>query len=102
MIWTKFKVDTDSLSNWRQIGEISRVFDISVIGHSSENPHWQTLFEMALFEGGRPGLVVPSRWDSEFGEVVGIAWNHSTETARVVALSMPIIMAAKKVYIFIP
>jgi len=95
----EFKIDTDSLSNWRQIGEKSRVYDISVIRHSSENPHWQTLFDMTLFEGGRPVLVVPSNWDADFGDVVGIAWNHSTETARVVALSMSIIKAAKKVYI---
>jgi len=92
-------VDMRSLTNWRQVGEISRVFDISVIGHSSDNPHWQTLFEMALFEGGRPVLVVPSKWNQDFGDTIGIAWNHSTETARVVALAMPIIRTAKKVYI---
>ena len=52
-------VDMTSLSNWRQVGEICRVYDVSIIGRSNENPHWQTLFEMALFEGGRPVLVVP-------------------------------------------
>ena len=92
-------VDMTSLTNWRQVGEMCRVFDISVIGHSADNPHWQTLFEMALFEGGRPVLVVPPNWDNDFGDTIGIAWNHSTETARVMAFSMPIIRAAKKVYI---
>ena len=92
-------VDMTSLSNWRQVGEICRVYDVSIIGRSNENPHWQTLFEMALFEGGRPVLVVPPSWGGKFGETVGIAWNHSTETARVLALSMPIIRMAKKVIV---
>ena len=92
-------VDMTSLSNWRQVGEICRVQDLTMVGRSRENPHWQTLFEMALFEGGRPVLVVPQKWEGDFGNTVGIAWNHSTETARVLALSMPIIRCAKKVYI---
>ena len=90
-------VDMTSLSNWRQVGEICRVQDVTMVGRSRENPHWQTLFEMALFEGGRPVLVVPQKWEGDFGDTVGIAWNHSTETARVLALSMPIIRCAKKV-----
>jgi nucleotide-binding universal stress UspA family protein len=87
------------LSNWRQVGEVGRVYDITIVGRSPENPHWQTLFEMALFEGGRPVMVVPQNYDRPFGDTVGIAWNHSTETARVLALSMPIIKSAKKVFI---
>ena len=92
-------IDMKSLSNWRQVGEICRVYDIAIIGRSKNNPHWQTLFEMALFEGGRPVLVVPPSWNGKFGETIGIAWNHSTETARVLALSMPIIQMAKKVWL---
>lgn len=95
----KLNVEMSSLSNWRQVGEICRVYDMTIVGRSPENPHWQTLFEMALFEGGRPVLVAPQHWDRTFGDTVGIAWNHSTETARVLALSMPIIKSAKKVYI---
>ena len=79
-------VDMTSLSNWRQVGEICRVQDVTMVGRSRENPHWQTLFEMALFEGGRPVLVVPQKWEGDFGDTIGIAWNHSTETARVLSL----------------
>jgi nucleotide-binding universal stress UspA family protein len=95
----KLNLDMESLSNWRQVGEVCRIHDVSLVGRSIENPHWQTLFEMALFEGGRPVVVVPQNWNKPFGDTVGIAWNHSTETARVLALSMPIIKRAKKVYI---
>ncbi len=92
-------LNMSGLSNWRQVGEICRVYDVSIVGRSRENPHWQTLFEMALFEGGRPVIVVPQNWSGHFGETIGIAWNRSTETARVVALSMPLIAQAKKVFI---
>ena len=92
-------VDMSGLSNWRQVGEVCRVHDIAMVARSPDNPHWQTLFEMALFEGGRPVMLVPEGWDKPYGDTVGIAWNHATETARVVAMGMPIIAQAKKVVV---
>lgn len=93
----RLTIDTTGLSNWRQVGEISRINDVSLVARAPENPHWQTLFEMALFEGGRPVVLVPENWSAPFGDTVGIAWNHATETARVVALSLPILTMAEKV-----
>lgn len=95
----RLTIDTTGLSNWRQVGEICRINDISLVARAPENPHWQTLFEMALFEGGRPVVLVPENWIGPFGDTVGIAWNNATETARVVALSLPILSAAKKVLV---
>jgi nucleotide-binding universal stress UspA family protein len=95
----RLTVDMAGLSNWRQVGEVCRVHDVAMVARSPENPHWQTLFEMALFEGGRPVVLVPENWTGQFGDTIGIAWNHSTETARVLALSMPILTQAKKVYV---
>jgi nucleotide-binding universal stress UspA family protein len=92
-------VDMAGLSNWRQVGEVCRVHDIALVARSPDNPHWQTLFEMALFEGGRPVMLVPEGWSKPYGDTVGIAWNHATETARVVAMGMPIISKAKKVVV---
>jgi nucleotide-binding universal stress UspA family protein len=92
-------VDMSGLSNWRQVGEVCRVHDIALVACSPDNPHWQTLFEMALFEGGRPVMLVPEGWNKPYGDTIGIAWNHATETARVVAMGMPIIAKAKKVVV---
>lgn len=92
-------IDVSGISNWRQIGEASRVHDIALFSRSPDNPHWQTLFEMALFEGGRPAALIPEQWERPFGDTVGIAWNHSTETARVVALAMPILRVAARVVV---
>ncbi len=92
-------VDMSAISNWRQVGEAARVHDVSLYTRSKDNPHWQTLFEMALFEGGRPTILIPEQWERPFGDVVGIAWNHATETARVVALAMPVLRAASRVVV---
>jgi nucleotide-binding universal stress UspA family protein len=54
-------------------------------------------FEAALFESGRPVLVVPQRVGQTLGDNVLIAWNGSTETARTVALAMPILKKAQRI-----
>ncbi len=95
----RLTIDMTGLSNWRQVGEVCRIHDVSLIARSPDNPHWQTLFEMALFEGGRPVILVPESWEGGFGDTVGIAWNHSTETARTVAMSIPLLERADKVYV---
>jgi nucleotide-binding universal stress UspA family protein len=54
-------------------------------------------FEAALFESGRPVLVVPQRVGQTLGDNIVIAWNGSTETARTVALAMPILKKAQRI-----
>ena len=50
--------------------------------------------EAALFESGRPIVITPAKPGKALGENVVIAWNNSTETARTVALSMPLLADA--------
>jgi nucleotide-binding universal stress UspA family protein len=53
--------------------------------------------EAALFESGRPVLLVPPSSPGPIGETIVIAWNGSTETARTVALGMPFLLKAQRV-----
>jgi nucleotide-binding universal stress UspA family protein len=55
------------------------------------------MLESALFESGRPVLLAPQTPGATFGENVAIAWNCSTETARTVAFSMPLLERARSV-----
>ena len=55
------------------------------------------LSESALFESGRPVLLAPQTPVDVCCEKVIIAWNSSTETARTVALSMPLLVRARSV-----
>lgn len=83
------------------IGSFGRVFDLIVLGRPGrgEEPPRQATLEAALFEGGRPVLMVPPRTPAAIGETIVIAWNGSTETARTVALGMPILTKASRVIV---
>lgn len=56
-------------------------------------------FDAALFDTGRPVLLVPSKPVSDLGETVAVAWNHSREAARAVAAALPFLAKAKKVLV---
>jgi nucleotide-binding universal stress UspA family protein len=83
------------------IGSFGRVFDLIVLGRpgSRDEPPRLATLEAALFEGGRPVLMVPPSSPASIGETIVIAWNGSTETARTVALAMPILQKAGRVVV---
>src|SRR4051794_25841287 len=89
----RFDPDSTGLSfGWRRsaleeddfVGSYGRAFDIIVLGRPSAHPTppRRPAIEAALFEGGRPVLLVPPGPPATLGTTVVIAWNRSTETAR--------------------
>src|SRR5215212_8234746 len=83
------------------MGSYARTFDITVVGPPSDvinHPRVATA-EAALFESGRPVLIAPPTVPRSLGGNIGIAWNRSAETARAVALSMPLLAAARQITI---
>jgi nucleotide-binding universal stress UspA family protein len=81
------------------IGEYGRVFDLIAVGKPDNGvnaPRRQT-FESALFESGRPVLIVPALLPQTLGDCVAIAWNGSSETARSIAFAMPLLTRARDV-----
>lgn len=98
--------DTGAASaSWREfeglegqvLGDYGRVFDLIIIGRGFGYPwsDWDAMCEAALFECGRPVLITPDG-KSNIGEHAAIAWNGSTETARTIALSMPLLLQSKQ------
>jgi nucleotide-binding universal stress UspA family protein len=84
-------------------GSRGRVFDVTVVGRpgtTATSPHMSTL-ETALFESGRPILIAPPKAPERLGEIVTIAWNGSTETARAVAFAMPVLKRAGRVVVLV-
>ena len=79
------------------VASFGRVFDLIVLGRPRppDAPLRLATVEAALFESGRPVLLVPPSSPGSIGETVVIAWNWSTETARTVALGMPILAQAR-------
>jgi nucleotide-binding universal stress UspA family protein len=81
------------------IGSYGRVFDLIVLGRpgsAPENPRMPPL-ESALFDAGRPVLIVPKTVPKTIGRNVLVAWNRSTEQAHTNAFAMPILQRADKV-----
>jgi nucleotide-binding universal stress UspA family protein len=81
------------------VGYLGRVFDITVVGRPEQRvsgPRALTL-DAALFDSGRPVLIAPPKAPASIGSNVVIAWNRSTETARCVALALPVLEAARSV-----
>ncbi len=83
------------------VGSYARVFDATVLGRPGSDtvyPSMATL-EAALFESGRPILIAPPSPPGSLGEIVVIAWNRSTETARATAFAMPFLRKARRVVV---
>lgn len=81
------------------IGSLGRVFDLTVLGRpgsAAENPRMAPL-EAALFESGRPVLIVPPTAPKTIGRNVLVSWNRSTEQAQTNAAALPLLRLADKV-----
>jgi nucleotide-binding universal stress UspA family protein len=83
------------------VGSHGRVFDVTVLGRPGRDPKGprMTTLEAGLFESGRPVLIAPRLPQPQMGTNVLIAWNRSTEQARVTAFAMPILKRASRVVV---
>ncbi|MDF2813294.1 MAG: universal stress protein [Microvirga sp.] len=91
----------DGLSEDAFMGAYGRVFDVTVLGRpDGGNGHTRlSTVESALFETGRPVLIAPPVAPKTLGNTIVIAWNRSTETARAVQGSMPLLAKARRVVV---
>jgi nucleotide-binding universal stress UspA family protein len=81
------------------IGSYGRIFDLIVLGRAgraAENPRMPPL-EAALFESGKPVLIVPPVVPKTIGKNVLVAWNRSTEQAHTNAFALPLLRLAEQV-----
>jgi nucleotide-binding universal stress UspA family protein len=91
----------DAAAGYEALGSIGRAYDLIVVGRplpGAAVPSMSAL-EAALFESGRPILIAPPTPPDKIGEVVVVAWNGSTETARTIALAMPFLTQAETVVV---
>lgn len=80
------------------IGIIGRAYDLIVMPQPGALPKMpESVFETALFDSGRPVLVVPPRFSGMVGKRILFAWNGSTESARAISLAMPVMSGAQSI-----
>jgi nucleotide-binding universal stress UspA family protein len=84
------------------VAHAARLADMSVVvgGARYGDGGWQEVRDAALFQSGRPVLVVPgeSVEESAFDRIV-IAWKESIEAARAVAAAQPFLRRAREVHL---
>ena len=80
------------------IGTIGRAYDLIVMPQPGALPKMpESVFETALFDSGRPVLVVPQGFAGMVGKRILFAWNGSTESARAISLAMPVLAGAESI-----
>ena len=84
-------------------GRLARSFDLSVIRQAEPNKAEQEvpIIEGALFESGRPVIVVPyiQRQGAKFNCVM-VGWDGSRAAARAIGDAMPVLERAKMIEVF--
>ena len=97
---------TGLVAEWRSaddsgptaIGTIGRAYDLIVLPQPGSLPKMpESVFETALFDSGRPVLVVPPGFSGMVGKRILFAWNGSTESARAISLAMPVLSGAEAI-----
>ena len=76
-----------------------RLSDLIVVGRPTVTSDVSSTLTLnaALFDTGRPVLVVPPGGAADFGKTVAISWNGSAQSARAVGSALPLIERARKV-----
>ena len=95
----EFRVVIGSLPD--AISPYARIADINIFARANDidDKDWGGLIQTALFESGRPTLLVPAVVPETIATHIVIAWNGSTEAARAVATAMPLLHQAEAVFI---
>lgn len=91
-------MDVDALTVSALFAQIARRFDLAIVGQAeSEKKHpEQLIVEAALFESGRPVIVVPYIQTKSFTlDRVVICWDGGRAATRAIADAMPFLKRAK-------
>jgi nucleotide-binding universal stress UspA family protein len=84
-----------------EVLHFGRLADLTVIARpgAEEAEGLTATFDTALFDSGRPLLLVPAAPVASLGTNVAIAWDCSREAARAVGAALPLLNGAEKVVI---
>ena len=97
-VWNDEQIIDDEL-----IGRYARAFDLTVVSRPADRSGGSRMatLEAVLFESGHPILIAPPKAPATLGTNIAIAWNGSTETARTLAFSRPLLRKAERVTILV-
>jgi nucleotide-binding universal stress UspA family protein len=82
--------------------EHARLRDLSIFPVKAEDHDQRSLVEGLIFASGRPVLLLPESATRQLASTLGtvaVAWDHSRSATRAVADALPMLRAAKHVYV---
>ncbi len=84
------------------LAQYGRLVDLIIVARPNvEAEVGRTLIlNAALFDSGRPALVIPPGGTQKIGKRVVVSWNGSAQSARAVSSALPVLKAADEVSIF--
>lgn len=85
-----------------QVARHARYADLTLVGQPGEYGSSVVLdaLEGALFDSGRPVVMVPSGWDGRsFGTRILLAWDGGREAARATRDALPLLRRAETVHV---
>jgi nucleotide-binding universal stress UspA family protein len=100
--WASRLIEASADEAPRKFAEIARTFDLVVLGQADpENPSVDDIIaEAALFESGRPVLLVPYIQTACFQrDRVAIFWDGSRPAARAAADALSLVEASSKIHL---
>jgi len=80
----------------------ARLRDLSLFPVNAADPGLRSLIEDLVFESGRPILLLPEGTTRDLPtsfDTIAVAWDHSRPATRAVADALPLLQAAKRVYV---
>lgn len=80
-------------------GEVGRIASVTVLGGTREPGRTRDALHAAIFDTGRPVLIVPPEAQGEFGRVVAVAWKDDARAPKAVLDAMPVLSKAKAVHV---
>jgi nucleotide-binding universal stress UspA family protein len=83
------------------VGHRGRVYDLTLLSPMGHYPGAaaEDVVASALFETGRPVLIMPQEAPATLGRHVLVGWNRGVQAARAVAGALPLLKSAEKVTI---
>lgn len=97
-------IEIESGAEADSVGLVARAAGLVVMMRPfgiGEESFRRAMFESALYEAGRPLILVPPRRSAKsIGKVVLVAWDGSREGARAMADAHPILERAENIYVF--
>jgi nucleotide-binding universal stress UspA family protein len=91
----------DMTNGLEDLARLASLYDLTIIGRPTKGQPAPSMaaLETVLFSGGRPLLIAPPGPTKDIGRSVVVAWKNSPETARTVALAMPLLTRAAEVHV---